>query len=494
MKVLFAASEATPFVKTGGLADVIGLLPKALVKSGKVEVFVALPKYGCIDPAGRNIVPTGFGANVPVNGHTEWAEVWRCVEEPNVFFICNPRYFDRPHPYEENGWGYPDNAERFIFFSRAVLEICSKLDFWPDVLHCNDWHTALAPVFLNATDYFSASRARVATVLTVHNAGYQGRFGREQFWQTGLPSHLLDHSMGLEHGYGINFLKGGVLYSDAITTVSPRYGEEIKSSPGGSGLENVFSLRADSLFGILNGIDMDEWNPATDLYLAQRYNAFDLSGKLSCKRHAQFHLGLPVRDDVPLIASIMRLSDQKGIHLVDAVTGALEHTEAQFVLVGAGHPAAEDRARSLAHRFPTKFSAVVGSPLAYDPSVVHQVEAAADIFALPSIYEPCGLNQMYSMRYGAVPVVRATGGLDDTVREYDSLTGEGNGFKFYDPTTAAFGEALARALYFYRDRKDDWLRIVRNGMSSNFSWDAAASLYLQLYEYILSRRRITQVS
>lgn len=290
--------------------------------------------------------------------------------------------------------------------------------------------------------FFRAASQSVATVLTVHNAGYQGRFGIEKFRQTGLPPELLDTYSGLGEGDEINFLKGGALFSDVITAVSPRYSEEIKDFPAGNGLEDVFRRREDDLFGILNGIDVDEWNPASDPFLAQRYDVSDMTGKSACKRRLQSRLGFALRDDVPLIASIMRLSEQKGIHLVEPAIGALEHVDAQFVLVGAGHPTAEEKARRLADRFAGRFAAVVGDHLSYDPALVHQVEAAADIFAMPSLYEPCGLNQMFSLRYGAVPVVRATGGLLDTVKEYDPATGEGNGFSFFDPTPAAFADAL----------------------------------------------------
>ncbi len=486
MRVLFVASEASPFVKTGGLADVISSLPKALQRTGRAEASVVLPKYNCIDTVAHGVVQTGLGVDVPMDGRTEWADVWQSGREVPSYFIGNPRYFDRPHPYQENGWDYSDNAERFIFFSRAVLELCKQYNFWPNVIHCHDWHTALIPVFLRTNKSFNTNGMRVATAFTVHNAGYQGRFGLEKFSQTGLPPQLLDPHQGLKHGEEMNLLKGGVLYSDIITTVSPRYSEEIKSSPGGNGLEEVFKRRSKDLFGILNGIDVSEWNPATDPYLVQRYDLNDLSGKRACKRHLQSQFGLPVRDDVPLLAAIMRLSEQKGMHLIDGIIDSLDYADVQFVLVGAGAPMAEERARQLSNRYPDKFHAIVGDHISYDPSVVHQVEAGADIFIMPSLYEPCGLSHMFAMRYGAVPVVRATGGLEDTVQEYQTETGEGNGFKFFDPNPDALAGTIGRAIYFYRDRKDDWLRIMRNAMTADFSWDTAAKQYLSLYEYAAS--------
>jgi starch synthase len=481
--VLFAASEAAPFVKTGGLADVVGSLPQALQRSGKAEVFVVIPKYNCIDVSAHGINQTGLGTQVRISGQAEWAEVWECRREVPCFFVHNPRFFDRPHPYQENGWDYSDNAERFIFFSRAVLELCRILGFRPDIIHCNDWHTALIPVFLHTSE-FNGADPPTATVFTVHNAGYQGRFGLDKLWQTGLPPEAAG---SLEHHGEMNFLKAGVLHSDAITTVSPRYSEEIKSFPAGNGLEGVFQHRAADLFGILNGIDVHEWNPATDPCLVQRYSLSDLSGKRACKAHVQRQLGFQVREDVPLLAAIMRLTEQKGMHLIDPIVHALEHIEAQFVLVGSGHPSAERRARELESRYRGKLAAIVGDHISYNTSVVHQVEAGADIFVMPSLYEPCGHNQMFSMRYGTVPVVRATGGLDDTVIEYNPATGEGVGFKFFEPTPEALAHALGRAIHFYNHRKSDWFRMVRNGMSADFSWDLSAARYLSLYEYVLSR-------
>ncbi|GAB4332022.1 MAG: glycogen synthase GlgA [Candidatus Abyssubacteria bacterium] len=483
MKVLFAASEASPFVKTGGLADVIGSLPQALKRSGAAEVFVVIPKYNCIDTFAHGIKQTGFRMPVPISGQTEWAELWECRREIPYFFVHNPRFFDRPHPYQENGWDYSDNAERFVFFSRAVLELCRGLDFWPDVIHCNDWHTALIPVFLHANDFTGFGKP-VATVFTVHNAGYQGRFGLDKLWQTGLPPEM---TASLEHAGEMNFLKAGVLHSDVITTVSRRYSEEIKRLPAGNGLEGVFQYRSADLFGILNGIDTREWNPAADPYLFRRYTISDLSGKRECKLHLQRQLGFQAREDVPLLAAVMRLTEQKGVHLMEPVVHALDHIDAQFVLVGSGHPTAERRACELAGLYGGKMAAIVGDHISYDPSVVHQVEAGADIFVMPSLYEPCGLNQMFSLRYGTVPVVRATGGLEDTVVEYDPSTGEGNGFKFHEPTSEALARALGRAIHFYVNRKDDWRRIVRNGMSADFSWEVSAANHLRVYEHALSR-------
>ncbi len=487
MKVLFAASEGVPFVKTGGLADVVGNLPRVLQKSGRADVSVVLPKYGCIDTANGRVVPTGFAAEVPVGGGAEWAEVWQCAGDVPVYLLSNPRYFGRTYPYQEHGRDYPDNAERFIFFSRAVVELCNKLNFWPDVLHCHDWHTALIPAYVLAYNTYIRPLP-VTTVLTVHNPGYQGRFHMQEFAHAGLPSNLTDPAFGFTQGDELNFLRIGVMCSDIITTVSPRYSEEIKFAPHGHGLEELFRHRAGDLFGILNGIDTDEWNPATDPFIPSRYHVDDLSGKAVCKRHVQSQLGLAPRDDVPLLATIMRLSVQKGMHLIDAVIDALADVDVQFLLVGAGDPAAEDRARNLASRYAGKFAAIVGEHISYDSSVVHRVEAAADMFVMPSLYEPCGLNQMFSLRYGAVPVVRGTGGLDDTVREYNPDTGEGNGFKFYEPTPQAFGEALAGAIHYYTHRKGDWLRMMQNGMQADFSWDRAAADYLSLYEHAMARK------
>jgi starch synthase len=481
MRVLFAASEAVPFVKTGGLADVIGSLPRALQRAG-ADVQVVLPKYNCINTSKHDITPTGLGAEAPLNGSVEWAGVWECKRDVTYYFIDNPRFYDRPHPYQENGSDYSDNAERFIFFSRAVLELCHRFDVRPDVIHCHDWHTALIPVFLRVKKFFFAGKPPVATIFTVHNAGYQGRFSLDKFSQTSLPSNLLNFNTGIRHGDGINLLKGGILFSDMITTVSPRYCEELQSRPGGNGLEEVFKRRSDRMVGILNGIDVTEWNPAADPFLAQPYDANDPSGKRLCKRDLQARLGLPVRDDVPLLAAIMRFTEQKGTHLVEAISGYLGVADVQCLVIGSGDAAKEETFRRLSREYAGKFCAIVGDFESYDQALVHRVEAGADIFLMPSLYEPCGLSQMFSLRYGAVPVVRRVGGLADTVSEYNPQTGEGNGFTFFDPVPEAFIDAVSRAITCFREQKSDWRRIMRNGMSANFSWDASADRYLQLYE------------
>ncbi|RJP25458.1 MAG: glycogen synthase [Candidatus Abyssobacteria bacterium SURF_5] len=485
MRVLFAASEAVPFVKTGGLADVIGSLPQALHRSGKADISVVLPKYNCINTELHDIVPTGLGAEVPINGVVEWANVWECKREIHYFFIDNPRFYDRPHPYQENGSDYSDNAERFIFFSRAVLELCHRFDVRPDIIHCHDWHTALIPVFLRTKTFFFAGKRPVASAFTVHNAGYQGKFPPEKFKQTGLPSRLFNSQAGLRHGDGINLLKGGLLFSDVITTVSPRYCEELKSWPGGNGLEDVFRRRSDSMVGILNGIDLNEWNPASDPFLVRNYDVNNPEGKRECKRALQKRLALPDRDDIPLLAAVMRLTEQKGTHLVEAISGYLGAADVQFVILGSGNPAQEETFRRLSRDYAHKCCAVIGDTYCFDQALVHQVEAGADIFLMPSLYEPCGLSQMFSLRYGTVPVVRMIGGLDDTVKEYDPATGSGNGFTFFDPVPEQFLHAVDRAISCFSGQKTHWRRIMKNGMSADFSWDTAAAHYLELYERAL---------
>lgn len=488
MRVLFAASEAVPFVKTGGLADVIGSLPQALQKSGKADVSVVLPKYNCINTSVHELVPTDMWAEVPMNGRVERASVWQCRRDLPYYFIENPRFYDRPHPYQENGYDYLDNAERFIFFSRAVLELCHRLNFQPDIIHCHDWHTALIPVLLQTKKFFFGGQPHVATVFTVHNAGYQGRFPLEKFSQTCLSPNMLSFNSGLRHEDGINLLKGGLLYSDTITTVSPCYSEELKSWPGGNGLEEVFRRRSDRMFGILNGIDVAEWDPANDPFLARSYDTDHPEGKQECKRDLQLRLGLPVRDDVPVIASVMRLTEQKGAHLIEAISGYLGSNDIQFIILGSGDPDKEENMRRIAGYYPGNFRAIVGDAQSFDPVLVHRVNAGADIFLMPSLYEPCGLCQMFSLRYGAVPVVRKVGGLNDTVQEYHPRTREGNGFTFFDPIPETFQDAVARALTFFRRRKYHWKLLMRNGMSADFSWEHSANQYLELYEKTVRRK------
>jgi starch synthase len=474
MRVVMLAPEVHPFAKTGGLADVLAALPHALRGSG-VEVAVCLPAYrSALRAAGT--VERVARLHAPVSSRMEPAEVLR-VSAASVptYLVRADRYFDREGLYNPAGGDYPDNAERFVFFCRAVLEWLRHAGA-PDVLHVHDWQTALAPAFLRGTADLYPELAGVRTVLTIHNLAYQGRFPAFDWHLLNLDARYFDREF-LEFYGDINFLKAGILFADAITTVSPRYAAEIETPAFGEGLDGVLRVRHAHLRGILNGIDEQEWNPATDVHLSARYDASDLRGKARCKAALQAELGLTVAQPPALLTIVSRLAEQKGFDLLErALPAALESSAAQLAALGSGHPRYEGALRELAARFPGR----VGVRIGFDEGLAHRIEAGADIFLMPSRYEPCGLNQLYSLRYGTVPVVHATGGLDDTVEEFQVGSGRGNGFKFHEYTHEALLVAIRRAL---RVREDGaaWQRLIANAMAEDFSWHRAAGEYARLY-------------
>ena len=393
-----------------------------------------------------------------------------------TFLVRADRFFDRDGLYGVGGRDYDDNAERFAFFCRAALEWLRHASPAPDILHMHDWQTALVPAFLRATADLYPELAAVRTVQTVHNLAYQGRFPSEEWHLLNLdPRHFVPD--GLEFYGDINYLKAGLLFADAITTVSPRYAEEIQTPSFGSGLDGVLRMRADRLRGILNGVDDAVWNPATDPLLPARYDQGDLRGKARCKAALQADLGLAVSPEPALLAVVSRLAEQKGLELLGAVLPGLLKTRAvQFVALGSGDARYEELLIDLAGQFPGQVEVRIG----FDEPLAHRIEAGADVFLMPSRFEPCGLNQLYSLRYGTVPVVHATGGLDDTVVEFDARMGLGTGFKFTPYTEEAFLAALRRAIDTRRDAAT-WQRLVTNGMSQDFSWQRAAREYSRLY-------------
>ena len=483
MRVLFAASEVAPFAKTGGLADVAAALPVALARLG-VDVRVVLPLYRQVDRAAHAIRETGVVLEVPISGRTERVAVHEGrlagrggIEVP-VYFLEADRYYDRDGLYGIAGQDFQDNAERFAVFSRAVLELGRTELGRPDLFHCHDWQTGLVPVQLESLYADDPSIGRAASVFTIHNLGYQGLFWHYDMHLTGLGWEHFTPA-GIEFWGKISFLKAGLVYADLLTTVSPTYAREIQTEEMGHGLDGVLRARADRLIGILNGIDVDEWNPETDPYIPKRYSAADLSGKAAAKAALQRAFRLPEEPDTPLIGVVTRLADQKGCDLIAEALPQITARGAQFVLLGAGDPVYENLFRDAAARDPSR----VGVTIAYDHALSHLVEAGADLFLMPSRYEPCGLNQMMSLRYGTVPVVRATGGLADTVVEAPPEAG-GNGFVFGPYETAALVAAVDRALALYRDR-ERWRALQVAGMSADFSWDASARRYLEVYQRAL---------
>jgi starch synthase len=482
MRILLASSEVAPFAKTGGLADVAGSLPKALAKLGH-DVRVVLPKYRMVDAAKHQLQQVLASLPIPVAGRTENAAIWQGRIGPvPVYFIGNDGYYDRDTLYQTKGEDYPDNAERFALLSRAALEMARTLDFVPDIFHCNDWQTGLIPTYLRTTFQGVGEFQACGTLFTVHNLGYQGLFGPEALAAANL-GHDLFNPFGIEFYGKVNFLKAGLVFADLINTVSRKYSQEIQTEEFGHGMEGVLRARAKDVHGILNGIDYDEWHPSRDPFIAAKFSQDDPAGKAVCKADLQRAFGLPERPNVPLLAVISRLAPQKGMDLVAEALDAMLALDTQFVLLGTGDATLHEAFEAAKARHGSR----IGLKLGFDVALSHKIEAGADMFLMPSRYEPCGLNQMYSLAYGTVPVVRATGGLDDTIQPFEPATGEGTGFKFAGETSEALLEAVRSAVALYRQR-DVWRRLVRNGMACDFSWERSAKEYEALYQQILARR------
>src|SRR5713101_7809571 len=426
MRILFVASEGLPYSKTGGLADVVEALPRALTERGH-EVAVVLPRYRGTKP-GATILPS---LTIAVGGRLRFPAITggEAVRGVVYYFVDDPAYFDRAQLYGEASGDYPDNAERFGELCRAAIEIEKQV--WPaEIFHCHDWQTALLPVLLRA-QYGDDPRVKeIPVVFTVHNIGYQGIFPRDVLARAGIPASLF-HLGGLEFFGSVNLLKGGLVYSDYLTTVSPRYAQEIQTREYGHGLEGVVRGRGDRVVGILNGVDYTAWNPAKDTFIAMKYSAKDLAGKQACKLDLLNTFGL-VNDNPhrAVLGIVSRFADQKGFDLIADRAHEMLHEDVLLVVLGTGEKRYEELFRALANAYPGR----VGFKFAYDNALAHKVEAGADIFLMPSRYEPCGLNQIYSLKYGTVPVVRATGGLDDTVESFDVEHGTGTGFKFTEYT------------------------------------------------------------
>jgi starch synthase len=475
MHIVFAASECVPFSKTGGLADVVGALPRALVAAGH-QVSVYLPRYRQTllqDP--RTVVKS---ITVPFDDRYRFCSVVSGGERAGVsfYFVEYPPFFDRDALYGTSASDYPDNAERFALFSRAVLEAAKILGV-PQVFHCHDWQSALVPVLLR-TQYAEDPAFRdVATVFTIHNMGYQGLFPPDTLPLLTLPWDLFTISK-MEFFGNVNFLKGALVFSDFITTVSKKYSQEIQTTEFGFGLEGVLRTRSSTVAGILNGVDYDEWSPETDKFIVARYSPQDLSGKTKCKQGLLATFGMTQADlSLPVIGIVSRFAAQKGFDLIAQIMERLAREEMIIVALGNGDKTYEDMFLRLNKQFPQKIAVKV----AYDNAVAHKIEAGSDMFLMPSRYEPCGLNQIYSLKYGTAPIVRATGGLDDTIEHWDPRTGKGTGFKFADYNGEALLLTIKEALRAFRDQ-NSWQQLMRNGMSKDFSWNASAREYIRAYE------------
>jgi starch synthase len=475
LHVAFVTSEMVPYVKTGGLADISGALPKALGRLGH-RVTVVLPRYRAIPfPPGEFV----GSVHVPVDSVTRSAGFYLTspYEGVDVVFVEHPSFFDRQVVYGD----HDDNRLRFAFLSRAAIEYFRSRGQRPDVFHAHDWQTGLVPVYLKAFYWGDPTLYRTPTLFTIHNVAYQGVFGLDTLGILGLPWNLGTRETLEFHG-GISMLKGGVVFSELVNTVSPTYALEIQGPEHGYGFDGILRSRAGDLSGILNGVDYEEWDPSVDTKIAKRYSAKDLSGKAACKADLLRTFGLPEFPDLPVVGAISRLVWQKGFDIVARAWYDLVNRPIRMVVLGTGERDVEEGLRALERQAPDRFAV----RLAYDDVLAHKIEAGADMFLMPSRFEPCGLTQLYSLRYGTVPIVRSTGGLVDTVEPWNPATGAGTGFRFDNPDGTGLVWALDQALGAHRDR-DSWERLMKNGMSRDFSWGRAALGYVDLYQRAKAR-------
>lgn len=476
MHIAFAASECVPFSKTGGLADVVGALPYALADLGH-RVTVYLPRYS------QTKLPEGYrtallSVTVPFDDKYRFCSVIDGGKVGNVqfCFVDYPPFFDREALYGTKLGDYPDNAERFALFCRSVLE-ASKILGVPDIFHCHDWQAALIPILLRSVYSEDPAFARIATVFTIHNIGYQGLFPADTLPLLMLPWDLFTISK-LEFFGKVNFLKGALVTSDCITTVSKKYSQEIQTTEYGFGLEGVLRNRASALSGILNGVDYAEWNPKTDKYIARNYSVDDLAGKMECKRDLLTSFGASKTDlSLPVLGIVSRFAAQKGFDVISQIIDRLMREKLVLCVLGSGDKVYEEMFKRLNILYPDRVLVKV----AYDNALAHKIEAGADMFLMPSRYEPCGLNQIYSLKYGTVPIVRATGGLDDTIENWNPKSGKGTGFKFVPATAEALLGAIKSAIDVYGN-KNAWLTLMQNGMSKDYSWGVSAKEYVKIYE------------
>jgi starch synthase len=481
MKILLAGSEALPYSKTGGLADVVGALAKFLVRAGH-EVRLVTPLYRGVRAQFPNIQPFDWRMDLPLASRRVQARVWTRVVDDRLtaFFIDQPQFFDRGDIYQERGLDYADNAARFIFFSKAVVHLARYLPWQPDVVHVHDWHTALVPVFMLEQKMRDGWPAPPPACLTIHNMAYQGNFPGAEFALTNLPGIYFQPD-GLEFYGWMNCLKGGISSADLLTTVSPRYAREITTEMYGCGLDGVLRRRQNALVGILNGVDYEEWKTEGNPFLKYSYSAADLQGKQDGKVDLQREMGLTPAPDVPLFGSVSRLAGQKGVDIQLPALQEMLAADMQFVFLGSGERDYERAWRKLAERHPGKCAVKIG----FDTGLSHRIEAGCDFYLMPSRYEPCGLNQMYSLRYGTVPIVRVTGGLDDSVTDVTEDPEKADGIKFSEYSVRALAKAIRKALVLYAD-KPLLAHYRRNGMARDFSWERTAAAYDQAYARIPS--------
>ena len=477
MKVLFAASEAHPFIKTGGLGDVMGALPKSLIKLG-VDVRVVIPKYKNIKDELKQKLQFVKWFTVPVGWRNQYCGIFQYQYNGVIYyFIDNEYYFNRDGLY-----GYFDDGERFAFFNRAVLEFIKQVDWQPDLINCNDWQTGMVPVLLNLEYKKDEFYSKIKTVFSIHNLLFKGSFSPkilpELFGYDYMP--LVNGSVELDGS--VSFLKGGLNYCDQITTVSNTYAEEIKTPQYGEGLDGLLRSRSYYLMGIVNGIDYEEFNPQDDKLIFKNFNINSIDNKVQNKLALQRELGLPQKKDTPMISLISRLTHQKGCDLIVNMIDRLLQRDIQLVILGTGDYWYEETFKNLQYRYPDKVSANIK----FDNTLAHKIYAATDMFLMPSLFEPCGLGQLIALRYGSIPIVRETGGLKDTISPYNKYNGVGNGFGFKNFNSNELMQIIEYALTIYND-KNAWNNIIRQAMNSDNSWEKSAMQYKWLYEGVVKR-------
>lgn len=484
LNILFVASEVVPFAKTGGLADVSGALPKALGAMGH-NVVVVMPRYYQIDKGSLESVDGILGVQMGPLGELFGAVYKQKLPQSDVYvyFIDHEQFFGRKELYDDDKKPYTDNDNRFIFLSKSALQLCKMLGFVPDVIHANDWHTAAIPLLTRT--HYKHDFGDIPTILTIHNLEHQGDFFKgamdvmESGWEHFNPE-------AFESMDRLNLLKGGIAYADAITTVSKRYAQEMQIPDFSFGLDQHIKAHSEKLFGILNGVDYDEWNPSIDKKIVKNFDIDDMEGKAICKRSLQERFSLNTDEDRPLIGFVGRFAKQKGIELIAGVIDAILDRNIQVVMLGTGEKWAEHFFSEVASRHFGRFGLYIG----YSDELAHQIEAGSDFFLMPSLFEPCGLNQIYSLRYGTLPIVHATGGLDDTIENYNEEHKSGNGFKFYMATHDAIYHTVIWAMELYWSDRETYKKLQQNAMKMHFGWDDAASSYEEVYRYAISKRHV----
>ncbi len=487
MKIVIATPEAVPYIKTGGLADVSGTLYKEFNKMGQ-EAFLILPLYRKIKNTNPHIKNTGIQINVPVGNRMIQGKIF---SDAKAYFIDCDEFFDREELYGTPDGDYADNAWRFVFFSRAIIETCKSLNLKPDIIHCNDWQTALVPIYLKTLYKDDEFFRNTATILTIHNLGYQGNFPASEMYITNLGWDLFKPE-GIEFYGHVNFLKAGIISADVLNTVSKTYSREILTEEHGFRLDGILRTRMDSLFGIINGIDYDEWDPSKDRFIPANYNHNDLSGKLVCKREIiKLLFKSSNQKDIqsPIIGVVGRLSEQKGMDLIFDSAEELLSFPIKLVILGKGDELYQRRCMELSQKYKHTISVTIG----FDEHLAHLIYAGTDFFLMPSKYEPCGLGQLIALRYGCIPIARKTGGLADTIKDYNPLLSTGTGFLFSDYRPSAMIDSLKRAFCIYTDNYK-MNKIIEEGMNSDFSWRKSAEEYLKIYMIALRRKSNRSIS